>query len=139
MRGGSRGCEIGCVKSNRMSLERSFGVVPTSATGIRTSGRFVVIVEYAAGVCVTTAVAENAEGAVEAFLVQRPAYEEGEISLFDRSEQRVVASVKWKMSGTEIGLHVPHRLNVFYEWYLALIAWEVQRRRTVQTSIELGD
>lgn len=122
-----------------MNLERSLRVVPTSATGIRTSGRFLVIVEYAAGVYVTTAVADSAEGAVEAFMVQRPACEEGEISLFDRSEQRVVALVKWKMSGTEIGLPVPHRQNIFYEWYLALIAWEVQRRSAVQTSIELGD
>ena len=122
-----------------MNFERTIGVVPTSTSGIRSSGRFLVIVEYVAGACVTTAVAESAEGAVEAFLIQWPACEEGEISLFDRSEQRVVASVKWKVSGTEIGLPVPHRQNIFYEWYLALIALEVQRRSAVQTSIELGD
>jgi hypothetical protein len=139
LRGGSRRREIARVKSHPMNLERSFGVVPTSTSGFQTSGRFLVIVEYAAGVCVTTAVAESAEGAVKAFSIQGPACAEGEISLFDRSQQRVVASVKWKMSGTEIGLPVPHRLNVFYEWYLALIALELQRRRAVPTSIELGD
>ena len=139
MNGGSQGRDIGRVKSNPLSFGRSFGGTPTPTSGIPSSGRFLVIVEYAAGVCITAAVAESAEGAVEAFLLQGPACDEGEIALFDRSAQRVVAAVKWKMRGTEIGLPVPHRVNVFYDWYLALLALEVQRRRAMQTSIERGE
>jgi hypothetical protein len=121
-----------------MDLELASEIIPMPAPGARSAGRFQVIVEYAAGVCVPGAVAESAEEAVEAFMVQTPGCEEGEISLFDRNEQRVVASVKWKMSGTEIGLDIPHRQNVFHDWHLALIAYEVQKRRSVQAAVELN-
>jgi len=39
--------------------------------------------------------------------------------------------VKWKIGVTEIGLPVLHRQNIFHDWYLALIALEVQKRRSV--------
>ena len=133
-------CRRGIVvmKNTPTNLELTSEMVPMPAPGARSAGRFQVIVEYAAGVCVPGAVAESAEEAVEAFMVQTPGCEEGEISLFDRNEQRVVASVKWKMSGTEIGLDIPHRQNVFHDWHLALIACEVQKRRSVQAAVELN-
>lgn len=122
---------MGLVKSTPMNLELSSKVGPFSTPGVRNAGRFQVIVEYAAGVGVAAGIAESPEEAVEAFLVQVPGCDEGEIALFDRFEQRVVASVKWKMSGTEIGLRVPPRQNIFHDWHLALIALEVQKCRTV--------
>jgi len=97
-----------------------------------------VIVEYAAGVCISAAIAESPEEAVEAFMVQMPGCEEGEIALFDRADQRVVASVKWKMDTTEIGLRVPHRQNVFHDWHLGLIALEVRNRRAVDAEVKLS-
>jgi hypothetical protein len=103
------------------------------------AARFQVIIEYAAGIYFPSAVAESSEEAVEAFMVQVPAYEEGEISLIDREEQRLVASVKWKVGETEIGLRAPHRINVFHDWHLALIAVEVQKRRFIQAAVELSD
>jgi hypothetical protein len=106
---------------------------------VRNAARFQVIVEYAAGVYFPSAVAESPEEAVEAFMVQMPACEEGEISLIDREEQRVVASVKWKVGETEIRWRAPHRLNVFHDWHLALIAVEVQKRRSIQAVVELSD
>lgn len=129
---------MGLVKNNPMNFELNSEVVATPAPDIRTIGRFQVIVEYAAGVCVPAAVAESREDAVEAFLVQMPGCDEGEIALFDRSEQRVVASVKWKMIGTEIGLRVSHRQNIFHDWHLGLIALEVQNRRAVAAAVELS-
>ena len=129
---------MGRVKTNPMKFELISEILLMSVPVVRCVGRFQVIVEYAAGVCVPGAVAESAEEAVEAFMVQTPGCEEGEISLFDRNEQRVVASVKWKMSGTEIGLDIPHRQNVFHDWHLALIACEVQKRRSVQAAVELN-
>ena len=124
---------MGLVKSIPMNLELISEPVPMPASGVRNAGRFQVIVEYAVGVCLPAAIAESPEEAVEAFMVQAPGCAEGEISLFDRDELRVVASVKWKMSGTEIGLRVPHRQNVFHDWRLGLIALEVQNRRAVAT------
>ena len=50
-----------------------------------------------------------------------------------------VATVKWKVGETEIGLRVPHRLNVFHDWHLASIAVEVQKRRLIQAVVELSD
>lgn len=120
---------MGLVKDDPMNFELNSEIVATPAPGIRTPARFQVIVEYAAGVCVPAAVAESREEAVEVFLIQVPGCDEGEIALFDRYEQRVVASVKWKMSGTEIGLRVPHRQNIFHDWHLGLIALEVQNCR----------
>jgi len=71
-------------------------------------------------------------------MVQMPGCEEGEIALFDRADQRVVASVKWKMDTTEIGLRVPHRQNVFHDWHLGLIALEVRNRRAVDAEVKLS-
>ena len=129
---------MGIVKSTPMNLELSSEAVPTPAPGVCRAGRFQVIVEYAEGVCISAAIAESPEEAVEAFMVQTPGCDEGEIALFDRREQRVVASVKWKMSGTEIGLRVPHRQNVFHDWHLGLIALEVRNRRSVAATAELS-
>ena len=126
-----------CVKTNSLNLELTSEIVPTLAPVIRRVGRFQVIVEHAAGICVSGAFTDSPEEAVEAFLVQAPRCEEGEISLFDREEQRVVASVKWKMGVTELGLRVLHRQNIFHDWHLALVACEVQKRRVVQAAVEL--
>jgi len=129
---------MGIVKSTPINLELNSEAVPTPAPGVCRAGRFQVIVEYAAGVCISAAIAESPEEAVEAFMVQTPGCDEAEIAFFDRREQRVVASVKWKMSGTEIGLRVPHRQNVFHDWHLGLIALDIKNRRTTPAPTELG-
>ena len=135
---GRRRREMEIMKSKPMNLELTSDIVPIDAPSIGRTKRFQVIVEYAAGVCAPSAIAESAEEAVEAFMVQAPGCEEGEISLFDRTEQRMVASVKWEMDSTEIGLCVPHRQNVFHDWHLALIAFEVQKRRSEPAFVELS-
>ncbi len=138
MRSGRRGRGMERVKTNSTNPVLTPEIVPMRAPIVRNNPRFQVIVEYAAGVCAPGAVADSPEEAVEAFMVQAPGCEEGEISLFDRDEQRVVASVKWKVRGTEIGLRVPHRQNIFHEWRLALIALEVLNRRTIAATVELS-
>ena len=129
--------EIGRVKNIPMNLELTSEIIPTLAPVVRRAGRFQVIVESAAGVCVSGGFTDSHEEAVETFMTKAPGHEGGEVTLFDRDEQRVVASVKWKMSTTEIGLCVFQRQNVFHDWHLALIACEIQIRRLVQASIEL--
>jgi len=126
------------VKTSPMNLELISETAPMRASGVRNAGRFQVIVEYPAGVCISTAIAESPEEAVEAFMVQTPGCEEGEIAQFDRNEQPVVASVKWRMGGTEIGLRVPHRQIFFHDWHLGLIALEVRNRRSVAATAELS-
>lgn len=120
-----------------MDLELTSEIISTPAPVVRRVGHFQVIVEYAVGVCVSSGFTDSPEEAVEAFMARAPGYEEGEVTLFDRDEQRVVASVKWKTEATEIGLRVPHRHNVFRDWNMALIALEVQKRRSVPAAVEL--
>jgi hypothetical protein len=129
---------MGHVKTNPMKLKLIPETVPLPASAARSARRFLVVVECAAGVCVTTATAESPNDAVEAFMTQSPGCEDGEIALFDREEQRIVASVKWAMDTTENGLRVPHRQNVFHDWHLALIALEVQNCREVAAAVELS-
>jgi hypothetical protein len=129
---------MGRVKTKPMNQKLAPKIVPLPASGVGNAGRFQVVVEYAAGVCIPTAVAESPANAVEAFMTQSPGREDGEIFLFDRDEHRVVASVKWVMDTTENGLRVPHRQNVFQDWHLALIALEVQNRRAVQAEVKLS-
>lgn len=138
MRGGWHGRGMAHVKTNPLKLDFISEAVPQPAAGVRNARRFQVVVEYAAGVCVTTAVAESHESAIEAFMTQSPGCEDGEIALFDRDEHRLVASVKWKMETTENGLRISHRQNVFHDWHLALIALEVQKRHEVAAAVELS-
>ena len=130
-----RGIEI--MKNTPTNLELTSEIIPIAPPILRRVGRFQVTVESAAGVCISGGFTDSPEEAVEAFMTKAPSHEEGEISLFDREERRVVASVKWKMGATEIGLRVLHRQNVFHDWHLALIACEVQKRRSVQAAVEL--
>ena len=116
------------VKTNPRNDHLPLETNPILAGGTLGAGRFQVLVEYAAGVFVSTASAERVEDAVEFFLKQAPGCEAGEIALFDRNERRVIGSVKWKIEPTENGLRVPHRHNLFCDWNTALIALEAQRR-----------
>jgi len=70
-------------------------------------------------------------------MLQASVFEGGEIRLLDRSDQRMVAFVKWKMDTTEIGLPIFHRQNVFHDWHLALIACAVQKQQEVGAAVEL--
>ena len=99
--------------------------------------RFQVLVQYGPGEYVTAAVSDSAEDAVEDFVLQAPGCEHGDILLCDRDEGRVVASVKWKTAETELGLSVPLRGNLFKDWHLGLIASAVQRRRSLNASVDL--
>jgi len=120
------------------NLELTSEIVTISTPAVRRVGRFQVIAESAAGVCVSGGFTDSPEEAVEAFMTKAPSHEGGELSLVDRDEQRLVASVKWKIGVTEIGLSVLHRQNIFRDWYLALIALEVQKRHAVAAAVELN-
>lgn len=126
------------MKSALLNFELTSEVIAVSASSARNASRFQIIVESAFGVCRLAAIADSPEDGVDAFMCQMPGCAEGKIALFDADEQRVVASVKWRMGETEIGLRVPHRQNVFYDWHLALIALEVQAHRSMRADVELS-
>jgi glycogen synthase len=101
-------------------------------------GRFQVVQQTRAGIYTLSFKTDSDAEAVEAFMLQAPAFEGGEIRLLDRNEQRMIAFVKWTMEATEIGLPVIHRQNVFHDWHLALIACEVQKQSQMRTAVELS-
>ena len=68
--------------------------------------------------------------AVEAFMRQAPVFEGGDIHLLDTHEQQIIAFVKWKMMTTEIGLPILHRVNVFHDWHLALLACQNEKQES---------
>lgn len=137
MRSVRREREMGCVKTNPLNLELTSEMIPPPAPEIRRVGRFQVIVESAADVCVSGGFTYSPEEAVGAFITKAPSHEEGEISLVDCDEHRIVASVKWKMETRENGLIVSHRHNIFHDWHLAQIALEVQNRCSVQAAVDV--
>lgn len=84
--------------------------------------RFQIYRENINGTRVLVQVINSEAEAVEAFMRQAPVFDGGDIHLLDQHEQRMIAFVKWKMMTTEIGLSVLHRVNVFHDWHLALLA-----------------
>lgn len=79
---------------------------------------------------------DSAVEAVEAFLNQSPAFEGGEVRLWNHSEQRVSAFVTWSTEKTEFGFPVCNRTNVFNERLLGLIAQQMQAREEMREEIQ---
>jgi hypothetical protein len=72
---------------------------------------------------------------VETFLSEHPAFEGGDMHLWNHGEQRVCASVKWTVSKTALGIPVWHRADLFYDGLLAMIA---QRFHDVHSASKLA-
>jgi hypothetical protein len=68
--------------------------------------------------------------AVEAFLTERPAFEGGDMHLWNHHEHRVCASVKWNVLRTPSGTLMRHRTNVFCDALLAFIVRQIHGRET---------
>ena len=79
---------------------------------------------------------DSAVEAVEAFLNQSPAFEGGEVRLWNNPEQRVSAFVTWRTEKTDFGFPVFNRTNVFNERLLGLIAQEMQVREEMREEIQ---
>ena len=58
---------------------------------------------------------DSASEAVESFLNQSPAFEGGELRIWNHREQRVSASVEWNIEKTDFGFPVFNRTNVFHD------------------------
>jgi hypothetical protein len=92
--------------------------------------RFQIYRENINGTRILVHVINSEAEAVEAFMRQAPVFDGGDIHLLDQHEQRMIAFVKWKMKTTEIGLPVLHRVNVFHDWHLALLACRNEKQES---------
>ncbi len=79
---------------------------------------------------------DSAVEAVEAFLNQSPAFEGGELRIWNHREQRVSASVEWNMEKTDFGFPVFNRTNVFHDRLLGVIALRIQMREEIREEIQ---
>lgn len=79
---------------------------------------------------------DSAAEAVGAFLNMSPAFEGGELRLWNNREQRVDASVEWRTEKTDFGFPVFNRSNVFHDRLLGLIAHQMQVREEIRQEIQ---
>lgn len=119
------------MKTNPLNSGPAAATLFASRPPARGSARFQIFIELASGVLFPSAAANTAEDAVEAFLGQSPGSPEGEITLFDCEQRRVLGTVKWKMATVENGLRVPHRYNIFHDWQLALHACAIKEQNKI--------
>ncbi len=73
--------------------------------------------------------------AIEAFLNQAPAFDGGEVRLFDHRDQRMVASVEWRIEKTDFGFPVHHRVNRFHDEMIEQLAGEVLARESLRLEL----
>jgi hypothetical protein len=79
---------------------------------------------------------DSSAEAVGAFLNYSPAFEGGELRIWNHREQRVSASVKWSMEKTDFGFPVFNRTNVFHDRLLGVIARQMQVREEIREEIQ---
>jgi hypothetical protein len=78
---------------------------------------------------------DSPEDAVALFLQTSPAFEGGGLRLWDRHDQRHVASADWHLESTRMGFSVRLRSNVFHDPALAEIAERIAEREAIEQSI----
>ena len=100
-------------------------------------GRFQIYRESRSGNFVPGFSTDSEAEIIEAFMFQAPTYDCGDIRVFDQSEQRMVAFVKWKIARTEIGLPILHRANVFHDWHFAMIACDLLKQKKTRDAVEM--
>lgn len=79
---------------------------------------------------------DSAAEVVEAFLHQAPAFDGGEIRIWNHREQRVSAAVVWRTEKTDFGFPVHHRTNEFHDRLLGVIARQLQEREALRETIQ---
>lgn len=78
---------------------------------------------------------DSTTDAVRAFLQQTPAFEGGEIRLWDQWDQRVSAAVQWTTIKTDTGFPMFQRANVFHDRLHRLIADQIQLEERMRVEI----
>lgn len=98
--------------------------------------RFQIYRQTRAGTYMFEFKTDSAVEAVEAFLNQSPAFEGGELRIWNRREQTVSASVEWNLEKTDFGFPVFNRTNVFHDRLLGVIARQIQMREEIREEIQ---
>ena len=81
------------------------------------------------------AIIDSPEDAVAMFLHTAPAFEGGGLRLWDHYEQRNVASAEWMIETTRMGFAVRHRVNLYHDPALAVVAAQITERQRIEQSL----
>ncbi len=81
------------------------------------------------------AIIDSPEDAVALFLHTAPAFEGGGVRLWDHYEQRHVASAEWLVETTRMGFAVRHRVNLYHDPALAVVAAQIAERQQLEQTI----
>jgi hypothetical protein len=107
---------------------------PTDAESSVVS-RYQIYQQTRAGVFLPGVKTDSAVEIVEAFLNQSPAFEGGELRIWNHREQRMSASAEWSTERIDSGSFVRHRTNVFHDRLLGVIARQKQERETLYAAV----
>jgi hypothetical protein len=122
-------------------INPSEGVTTTSVAGLASVSavaRFHVYQQTREGTYTPAFRTDSAVEAIGAFLRQMPAFEGGEIRLWDHREQHLSAWVKWVPRSGDLGVHSCSRLNVFQDRLLAVIAGHAEISETIREDVRRG-
>jgi hypothetical protein len=111
-------------------------IAPPANAETATASRYQIYRQTRAGTYTVEFKTDSAAVAVEAFLNQSPAFEGGELRLWNDRKQRVSASVEWSTEETDFGFPVFNRTNVFHDRLLGLIARQMQVREEIREEIQ---
>jgi hypothetical protein len=111
-------------------------IAPPTNTGSVTAGRYQVYCQTHIGTYTAEFKTDSAADAVQAFLHLSPAFEGGELRLWDHVEGRLGASVEWRKEKTDFGFTVSNRTNVFQDRLLGLMARQMQVREEIREEIQ---
>lgn len=109
-----------------LSLHESQTVAPT---------RYHIYRQARAGNYMLELKTDSAKEAVEMFAIMSPAYDGGEIHIWDGHLKELCASVEWHREATTFGFVVQNRRNVFFDPSLAALARERTEREAFRESI----
>jgi hypothetical protein len=97
--------------------------------------RYQVYRQMKAGYYARNFEADTAADALKVFLLTVPTFDGGSIRLWDRQEEKLLASVEWSLERTTMGFDVRMRTNVFHDEAVAQIAREIAERETMEQSL----
>lgn len=109
---------------------------PSTNPEAATLPRFQIYRQTRPGTYIAEFKTDSAAEAVEAFLNHSPAFEGGELRIWNRREQSVSASVEWNLEKTDFGFPVLNRTNVFHDRLLGVIARQIQMREEIREEIQ---
>ena len=81
------------------------------------------------------AIIDSTEDAVAMFLQTAPAFEGGGLRLWDHYEQRNAASAEWMIETTRMGFAVRHRVNLYHDPALAVVAAQIAERQRIEQTL----